>query len=131
VLAVLARIGHIAAIQVLEATIPDNGAPVLNHWDNEEIHDHVVSVDELRRLRTGRGSGIGAARAIGQTGHSLAGATAGAAGRRRCAGGSAAAELHQSIAKLLGIRMGTPAESVSVRPLPTHRDYRTGRTRRS
>jgi hypothetical protein len=37
-LAVLAQRSH-RRLQVLEETVPDNGAAVLNHWDNEGIHD--------------------------------------------------------------------------------------------
>ena len=61
-LAVLARTGHVAAIQVLEATVLDNGATVpLGQRRNPR---RFVSVDQLRRLRSGRGTGIGAASQI-------------------------------------------------------------------
>lgn len=89
-LAVLARTGHIAAIQVLEATVPDNGAAVLDHWADAGVRDeswasinyadfvndaapssarHHTTVTVSLDLRK-------AARAIGQAGHGLTGAAA-------------------------------------------------------
>jgi hypothetical protein len=89
-LALLARTGHVAAIQVLEATVPDNGAAVLDHWDNEGIHDEswasINYGDFVRdaapasaRHRTTITLSLDmrkAARAIGQAGHGIAGAAA-------------------------------------------------------
>jgi hypothetical protein len=89
-LAVLARTGHIAAIQVLEATVPDNGAEVFDHWEKEGIHDDSwASITYGEFVRDAAPSSARhrttitlsldlrkAARAIGQAGHGLAGATA-------------------------------------------------------
>ena len=89
-LALLARTGHIAAIQVLEATVPDNGAAVLDYWEDNGVHDgswastnyagfvrdaapssakHRTTVTLALDLRK-------AGRATAQAGHGLAGAAA-------------------------------------------------------
>jgi hypothetical protein len=89
-LAVLARTGHIAAIQVLEATVPDNGAAVLDHWEDAGIHDDSWASINYRdfvrdaapasaRHRTTITLSLDlrkAARAIAQAGHGIAGAAA-------------------------------------------------------
>jgi hypothetical protein len=89
-LAVLARTGHIAAIQVLEATVPDNGSAVFDHWDKEGIHDDSwASINYSEFVRDAAPTSARhrttitlsldlrkAARAIGQAGHGLAGAAA-------------------------------------------------------
>jgi hypothetical protein len=89
-LAAMSRTGHIAAVQVLETTMPDNGAAISDYWrthravgdswpartyaefirdaapSSAKHHSQVALTLDLRK----------AARAIGQAGHGLAGAAA-------------------------------------------------------
>jgi hypothetical protein len=89
-LAAMSRTGHIAAVQVLETTMPDNGAAITDYWRTHRVtgdswpartyaefihnaapssakhHSQVALTLDLRK----------AARAIGQAGHGLAGAAA-------------------------------------------------------
>lgn len=89
-LAALARTGHIATVQVLETTTPDNGAAVLEHWRSTGVHDQswasrnyadfvAAAAPASARHRSVIALSLDlrkAARAIGQAGHGLPGAAA-------------------------------------------------------
>src|SRR5262249_28538165 len=89
-LAALARTGHIAAVQMLETTTPDNGAAVLDHWlgcglqnGSWPSHNYAEFVAAAAPSSARHSSVIAlsldmrkASRAIGQAGHGLRGAAA-------------------------------------------------------
>ena len=89
-LASLARSGHVAAVQVLESTLPDNGTAVLDWWTSHGRHDGAwasatyaefvaAAAPSSARHRTTLTISLDlrrAARAIGRAGGGLGGAAA-------------------------------------------------------
>ena len=89
-LAGMARTGHIAAVQVLEMTMPDNGAAIVNYWrshgvqaDSWPARNYAEFIRDAAPSSAKHRSAVAvsldlgkAARAISQAGHGLAGAAA-------------------------------------------------------